>query len=112
MRRPAAPARQALGRADLLELRDVIRANGAYCPARAPASAPAREAPSMKAGIAVDDWKLPVFRRRLAAAGYSYQDGGAPTPGVTLLTVQTDDILKLKRVLEQCQAECAKQERP
>lgn len=66
----------------------------------------------MKAGIAVDDWKLPVFRRRLAAAGYDYKDGG-PLPGdITLLTVQTDDLLKLKRVLEQCQAECAAQDKP
>lgn len=62
----------------------------------------------MKAGIAVDDWKLPVFRRRLTGAGYAYQDGGALTPGTTLLTVETSDMLALKKVLEQCQTECRK----
>jgi hypothetical protein len=29
----------------------------------------------MKAGIAVDNYKLPVFRKRLKEAGYAYQDG-------------------------------------
>lgn len=60
----------------------------------------------MKAGIAVDNWKLPVFRKRLRDAGYEYQDGGALTDDTTLLTVEADDMLALKRVLEGCQAEC------
>lgn len=65
----------------------------------------------MKAGIAVDDWKLPVFRKRLTEAGYTYADGG-PLPGdVTLLTVKTDNMLKLKALLEKCQAECRKMKR-
>ena len=59
----------------------------------------------MKAGIAVDDWKLPVFRKRLRKAGYRYEDGPL-VGGTTLLTVETNDMLKLKRVLEQCQSEC------
>jgi hypothetical protein len=63
---------------------------------------------NMKAGIVVDNWKLHVFRKRLTAAGYTYKDGG-PMPGdTTLLTVETNDMLKLKRVLEECQAECRK----
>ena len=60
----------------------------------------------MKAGIAVDDWKLPVFRRRLTEAGFKYKDAGALMIGVTFLTVEYDDMLKLKRVLEACQGEC------
>ena len=60
----------------------------------------------MKAGIAVDDWKLPVFRRRLEAAGYSYTDAGRLIGDTTLLQVETNDMLKLKKVLEECQAEC------
>jgi hypothetical protein len=63
----------------------------------------------MKAAIAVDDWKLPVFRERLTAAGYDYEDGGPLTSNTTVLIVQTNDILRLKRVLEGCQAECRKQ---
>jgi hypothetical protein len=60
----------------------------------------------MKAGIAVDDWKLPVFRKRLTAAGYEYKDAGAFTGDTTILTVETDNILALKKVLEECHAEC------
>jgi hypothetical protein len=62
----------------------------------------------MKAGIAVDNWKLPVFRKRLKRAGYEYQDGGPLTGDTTLLTVETSDMLALKKVLEKCQAECRK----
>lgn len=65
----------------------------------------------MKAGIAVDDWKLPVFRRRLTEAGYEYKDGGELPGGTTLLTVETDNMFKLKSVLEACQAECRSQKR-
>ena len=65
----------------------------------------------MKAGIAVDNWKLPVFRDRLTAAGYKYEDGGALTGDTTLLTVQTDNMLKLKKVLEECQAACREMKR-
>lgn len=65
----------------------------------------------MKAGIAVDNWKLPVFRERLTEAGYKYADAG-PLPGdTTLLTVETNDMLRLKRVLEECQTECREKKR-
>lgn len=60
----------------------------------------------MKAGIAVDDWKLPVFRKRLTEAGYQYEDAGPFTGDTTILTVETDDMLALKKVIEACQAEC------
>lgn len=62
----------------------------------------------MKAGIAVDDWKLPVFREQLTSAGYKYHDGGALTDSSTLLTVEYTDVLALKKVVEQCQIECRK----
>jgi hypothetical protein len=60
----------------------------------------------MKAAIAVDDWKLPVFRRKLTDAGYSYEDGGAMTADTTLLIVRTNNMLALKKLLEECQLEC------
>ncbi len=63
----------------------------------------------MKAGIAVDNWKLPIFRKQLKAAGYEYQDGGALTGDTTLLTVETTNMLALKKVIEQCQDECRSQ---
>ena len=66
----------------------------------------------MKACIVVDDWKLPIFRNQLAGAGYKYTDGGCLCHGTTLLTVETDNILKLKEVIESCQRDCAKEVRP
>ena len=58
----------------------------------------------MKAGIAVDNWKLPFFRKRLTDAGYVYHDGGALTHDTTLLTVEADDVSALGRVIADCQA--------
>lgn len=60
----------------------------------------------MKAGIVVDDWKLPVFRRHLEDAGFEYEDGGPVKGATTLLTVQTYNILSLKAVLEKAEKEC------
>lgn len=62
----------------------------------------------MKAGIVVDNWKLPVFRERLTEAGYEYTDAGGFTHDTTVLTVVTDNMLALKQVIEACQAECRK----
>lgn len=65
----------------------------------------------MRAGVICDDWKLPVFRRRLKEAGFEYEDGGAPIPNCTNLIVVTDNPVKLAAVIAECQAECAKQKR-
>lgn len=65
----------------------------------------------MKAGIAVDDWKLPVFRKRLTEAGYIYTDAGSLTASTTLLTVEMKDMLALKKLLERCQSECREMKR-
>ena len=62
----------------------------------------------MRAGIVVDDYKLAVFRKRLTEAGYAHEDGGAPVPNCTNLIVVTNDVLALKKVVEACQAECAR----
>lgn len=63
----------------------------------------------MKAAIGLDNWKLPIFRDRLSAAGFSYNDGGAITGDTTLLTVETDDLLALQKTIVNCEAECKKQ---
>jgi ribosomal protein L10 len=64
--------------------------------------------PDLRAAIALDDWKLPIFRKRLTKAGYEYQDAGAFTGDTTILTVETDNVLALKKVIEACEAECRK----
>lgn len=60
----------------------------------------------MKIAIALDNWKLPIFRKGLTDAGYEYTDAGGLTHDSTVLTVVTDNILALKAVVEKCQAEC------
>lgn len=64
----------------------------------------------LRVGIAVDNWKLPVFRRLLTEAGYAYRDGGALTAETTFLKVETSNILDLKSVIERCQEECRKEQ--
>lgn len=63
----------------------------------------------MKAGIVVDDWKLPVFRERLTAAGFTYTDAGGLTHDTTVLTVVTDDVSRLGDIVKECQRECHRQ---
>ena len=60
----------------------------------------------MKAGIAVDDYKLSIYRAGLEKAGYAYTDAGALTVATTLLHVETDDLEALRAVLERCELEC------
>jgi hypothetical protein len=62
----------------------------------------------MKIAIAVDDWKLPVFRKALTRNGFEYTDAGALTPDTTLLTIITDDVPLLQVVVLAAQAETAK----
>lgn len=57
----------------------------------------------MKAAVVVDDWKLPIFRQRLAAAGYSFEEKGAFTEGTSILHVETQDAAALKTILQRCQ---------
>lgn len=66
----------------------------------------------MKAGIVLDNWKLPVFRKRLTVAGFTYTDAGGLTHDTTVLTVVTDDVAKLKTVVEACQKECVRTGKP
>lgn len=62
----------------------------------------------MKAAIALDDWKLPVFRRRLKEAGFDYEDKGPLVGATTLLSVETEvsNLAKLQKVVEQSETEC------
>lgn len=65
----------------------------------------------MKAAIALDNWKLPVFRKRLTEAGFNYTDAGGLTHDTTVLTVVTDDMSRLAKVIADCQTQCAAQRR-
>jgi hypothetical protein len=40
----------------------------------------------MKAGIVINQWKLPIFSRHLQAAGFHYEQMPGPVPDTYLLT--------------------------
>lgn len=51
-------------------------------------------------GIAVDDWKLKIFKRDLGDAGFEYTVSDKFTEGTTLLKVETSDVTKLEKVVK------------
>lgn len=67
-------------------------------------------ASTLTAGVAVERWKVPIFHRRLKAAGYEFEEavGGRAPLAICVIKVKTTDPLALKGVLEACQAEASR----
>ncbi len=61
----------------------------------------------MTAGIGIDDWKLGIFERKLAAAGYAFTKGPGVTDDTLLLKVETDDLKALEIVVRAANTEAA-----
>ena len=53
-----------------------------------------------KAGIVIDDWKLKIFTETLEKEGYKYSQFKGPVKGYITLTVETDDMSKLHKVVK------------
>lgn len=62
---------------------------------------------SAKAAIAIDDWKLPIFKRHLEAAGYTFTQSVGFTPSTLLLAVAHDDLGALHGVVKAANTEAA-----
>lgn len=62
----------------------------------------------MKAGIVIDDWKLPIFDRHLSESGYVYEKHPGVTAGTLTLTVETEDAKALAVVVRAANTEAAK----
>jgi hypothetical protein len=60
-----------------------------------------------KVAIAIDDWKLAIFARRLSAAGYPYEKGAGVTPDTLMLYVKTENVEALEHVVRAANAEAA-----
>lgn len=58
------------------------------------------------AGIAIDAWKLPVFKRHLDTAGYAYTEHPGLTANTLFLKVKADFVAPLQKVVEAAQKEC------
>lgn len=61
----------------------------------------------MKAGIAIDNWKFPIFERRLKQAGYSFKRADGLTMGSMILSVVTDNPEALGEVVKAANTEAA-----
>lgn len=66
----------------------------------------------MKAGILIDDWKLPIFERHLSQAGYAYEKVPGLTAGTLLLTVKTKNATALGEVARAANKEAARTGKP
>lgn len=61
----------------------------------------------MKAAIAIDAWKLPIFERHLSQGGYAFENAGLLTKGTLVLTVQTANLEALGEVVKAANTEAA-----
>lgn len=60
----------------------------------------------MKAGVVIDAWKLPVFKRHLDAAGYQYTEHPGITPDTLTLKVICEWAHKLQPIVKAANDEC------
>jgi len=63
------------------------------------------------AGIALDDWKMPVFKQVLTAAGYEYTEHPGLIDKTLTLKVECEDLDKLAVVIKKANKQAAKQKR-
>lgn len=63
----------------------------------------------MTAGIAIEKWKLPIFKRHLDGARYSFTEHPGVTAETMFLKVQTSDLIALQTVIQAAQRECKTQ---
>jgi len=61
------------------------------------------------AGTVIDDWKLPIFKKHLDAAGYKYDAPVPFTDGTLILKVHYECVHELQPIIEAAQRECARQ---
>lgn len=58
------------------------------------------------AGVVIDDWKLPIFKRHLDAASCEYTENPGITAGTLTLRVKYDWVATLKPIIEAAEREC------
>lgn len=59
------------------------------------------------AGVVIDDWKLPIFKKHLDAAGWIYTEHSGVTDDTLTLKVQCEWIGDLQPIIEAANRECA-----
>lgn len=59
------------------------------------------------AAVAIDDWKLAIFKKHLDAAGFMYTEHPGITSDTLILRVKYEWVSSLKPIIEAANAECA-----
>lgn len=59
-------------------------------------------------GIALENWKLPIFKKTLDREGYKYVQHKGLTNDTVVLKIKTESIAKLQPVIERMNAEAAR----
>jgi len=60
------------------------------------------------AAIAIDDWKLPIFKEELDKSSYKYEEVGEITEGTLILKVQVKNLAKLEKVVKRANVRAAR----
>lgn len=66
----------------------------------------------MKAGIAIEYWKLPIFQRHLEQGGFKFTQAKPIVEGVLILTVETNSPATLAAVVDAANREASDQGKP
>lgn len=61
------------------------------------------------AGVAIDSWKLAIFKKHLEASGFSYTVKPGITEDTLLLMVTYEKLQDLAPIVQAAQAECRSQ---
>jgi len=59
------------------------------------------------AGIVLDDWKLPIFKRCLDKGGFKYLEFNGPTKNCITLKVEFENITELQPIVQAANDEAA-----
>lgn len=59
----------------------------------------------MRAAIALDTWKIGIFDRHLTEAGFTYSVAGKISESITVLHVETENLLGLAPIVKAANAE-------
>lgn len=65
-----------------------------------------------KAGVVLDEYKLPIFKKGLDDMGYKYSEHSGPVKGCITLKIETDNILFLQVLVEDLAKEANKLKKP
>lgn len=58
------------------------------------------------AGVVIDSWKLPIFKKHLDAAGYAYTEHPGITQSTLTLRVSYEWLRDLQPIVEAANKEC------